>query len=48
MEKKKKLDQWAVLRKGAYTPILTTYSRKDAEEFIKGHENIMFVAEVIQ
>lgn len=40
--------QWAVMRKGGVTPIIVTYSKDEAEKFIKGHEGILLVAEVIQ
>lgn len=48
MKKKKQPQQWAVLRKGSYSPIFVTYNKEDAEKFIKDHEDILFVAEVIQ
>lgn len=40
--------QWAVMRKGGITPIIITYSKDEAQKFINGHEDILFVAEVIQ
>lgn len=47
MEKKNKLEQWAVLRKGCYRPIFVTYNKKDAEDFVKGHEHLLSVEKVI-
>ncbi len=46
--KKKKEQQWAVLRKGGYHPIFVAYSKAEAERFIEGHEDVLFVAEVIE
>lgn len=48
MARKQQPQQWAVLRKGSYTPIIVTYSKDEAQKFINGHEDILFVAEVIQ
>lgn len=48
MKKNQKPQQWAVLRKGGYRPIFTTFNKQEADRFIQGREDILFVAEVIQ
>lgn len=42
-----KQPQWAVMRKGGITPIFVSFSKEKAEQFIKGHEDVVFVTEVI-
>ncbi len=48
MKKKKNQEQWAVLRKGCYHPVFVTYSKKEAEDFVKGHEHLLSVEKVIE
>ena len=47
MEKKQKLEKWAVLRKGCYRPVFTTFKKEEAERFVQGHEHMMSVCKVI-